>query len=123
LYDCPKSLEEFAARRRQIKCNPFSPGACTWAKILLSLQVWNLFAHGEQIMRAADCKPFVLKGQSPFKTVSEILFAATAAQEEMTHAHEKEKECAWVYLSGTGTDLDSVGDMSANYLYGDFIFY
>ena len=35
-----KSLAEFAARRRQIKCNPFSPGACTWAKILLSLQAF-----------------------------------------------------------------------------------
>ena len=44
--------------------------ACTWAKILLSLQVWNLFAFSEQIMRAADCKPFVQKGQSPFWTVS-----------------------------------------------------
>ena len=65
-----KSLAEFAARRRQIKCNPFSPGACTWAKILLSLQVWNWFAHGEPIMRAADCKPFVQKGQSPFWTDS-----------------------------------------------------
>ena len=29
---------------------------CTWAKTLLRLQVWNLFAYGEQIMRAADCK-------------------------------------------------------------------
>ena len=40
----------------------FSPGACTWAKILLSLHVWNLFAFSEQIMRAADCKPFIPKG-------------------------------------------------------------
>ena len=46
----------------------FSPGACTWAKILLSSQVWNLFAPGEQIMRAADCKPFVQKGLCPFWT-------------------------------------------------------
>ena len=30
----------------------FFAGACTWQKILLSLQVWNLFAYGEQIMRA-----------------------------------------------------------------------
>ncbi|MFR4355546.1 MAG: hypothetical protein ACLT21_12915 [Oscillospiraceae bacterium] len=44
----------------------FFAGACTWQKILLSLQVWNLVAHGEQIMRAADCKPFVQKGQRPF---------------------------------------------------------
>ena len=35
----------------------------------------------------------------------------------------KKKNALGLYLSGTGTDLDSVGDMSANYLYGDFIFY
>ena len=58
---CQKSLAEFAARRRQIKCNPFFAGACTWQKILLSLQVWNLFAFSEQIMRAADCKPLTVK--------------------------------------------------------------
>jgi hypothetical protein len=44
----------------------FFAGACTWQKTLLSLQVWNLVTHGEQIMRAADCKPFVQKGQRPF---------------------------------------------------------
>ena len=37
-------------------CESFSAGACTWQKIHLRLQVWNLFAYGEQIMRAADCK-------------------------------------------------------------------
>ena len=37
-----------------------------WVKILLSLQVWNLFAFGEQILRAADCKPFVKKGEALF---------------------------------------------------------
>ena len=47
-----------------MKCNPFFAGACTWQKILLSLQVWNLFAFSEQIMRAADCKPFVQKGSA-----------------------------------------------------------
>ena len=50
----------------------FFAGACTWQKILLSLQVWNLFAFSEQIMRAADCKPFVQKGLGPFWTVSKI---------------------------------------------------
>lgn len=40
VYICPKSLTEFAARKRQIKCSPFSPGACTRAKILLSLQAF-----------------------------------------------------------------------------------
>ena len=63
---CQKSLAEFAARRRQIKCNPFFAGACTWQKILLSLQVWNLFAFSEQIMRAADLKAFCPKRASPF---------------------------------------------------------
>ena len=43
--------------------------ACTSQKTLLSLQVWNLFAFSEQIMRAADCKPFVKKGLCPFLTV------------------------------------------------------
>ena len=69
---CQKSLAEFAARRRQNKFNPFFAAACTSQKTLLSLQVWNLFAESVQIMRAADCKPFVLKGQSPFKTVSPL---------------------------------------------------
>ena len=41
---------------QQIKSKLFSAGACTWQKIHLRLQVWNLFAYGEQIMRAADCK-------------------------------------------------------------------
>ena len=45
----------------------FFAGACTWQKILLSLQVWNLFARGGQIMRAADCKPFVQKGNALFE--------------------------------------------------------
>ena len=43
----------------------FSAGACTWPKILLRLQVWNLFAIGEQIMRVADCK-FCQKRALPF---------------------------------------------------------
>ncbi len=33
------------------------------------LKVWNLFAYGKQIMRAADCKPFVGK-MVVFSTVS-----------------------------------------------------
>jgi hypothetical protein len=57
-----KSLAEFAARRRQSKFDPFFAAACTSQKTLLSLQVWNLFAFSEQIMRAADCKPIVQKG-------------------------------------------------------------
>ncbi|MBO5170930.1 MAG: hypothetical protein J6J18_02945, partial [Oscillospiraceae bacterium] len=46
---------EFAALAAK-KIQSFSAGACTWQKIHLRLQVWNLFAYGEQIMRAADCK-------------------------------------------------------------------
>jgi hypothetical protein len=48
------------------KMESFFAGACTWQKILLSLQVWNLFAFSEQIMRAADCKPFIKKGFALF---------------------------------------------------------
>ena len=55
--------EAFTVKPRRV-CRPqaakklesFSAGACTWQKIPLRLQVWNLFAYGEQIMRAADCK-------------------------------------------------------------------
>jgi len=42
-------------------CNPFFAAACTSQKTLLGLQVWNLFAFSEQIMRAADCKPLTVK--------------------------------------------------------------
>ena len=70
LSDCQKSLAEFAALAAK-KIQSFSAGAhprvaslapsgqftfCTWQKIHLRLQVWNLFAYSEQIMRAADCK-------------------------------------------------------------------
>ena len=69
----PEVLMRLSKKPRRV-CRPqaanqvrsFSPGACTWAKILLSLQVWNLFAFGEQILRAADCKPFVKKGEALF---------------------------------------------------------
>ena len=46
---------------------PFSLATCAREKILLSLQVWNLCAAGAQIMRAADCNPFVEKS-SDFST-------------------------------------------------------
>ncbi len=54
--DCQKTASQSSPLQRRIKSNPFSTGACTWAKILIRLQVWNLFAIGGQIMRAADCK-------------------------------------------------------------------
>ena len=49
--------------------------ACTSQKTLLSLQVWNLFAFSEQIMRAADGTPFVPKGPGPFGTKNQVRFA------------------------------------------------
>ena len=67
----------FMSRKPRRVCRPqaanqmqsFLAGACTWPKILLGLQVWNLFAFSEQILRAADCKPFVQKGLCPFWTI------------------------------------------------------
>ena len=46
-------------RRKKVKS--FSQATCAAKKILLRLQVWNLCAVGAQIMRAADCSPFVKK--------------------------------------------------------------
>ena len=46
---------------RQKKVRSFSSATCAAKKILLRLQVWNLCAVGAQIMRAADCSPFVKK--------------------------------------------------------------
>ena len=43
------------------KVRSFSSATCAAKKILLRLQVWNLCALGAQIMRAADCSPFVKK--------------------------------------------------------------
>ena len=48
------------------KTKSFSAGACTWQKILLRLQVWNLSAKGRQIMRAADCKKLEKKPAGVF---------------------------------------------------------
>ena len=50
-----KSLAEFAAKGAN-KIKSFLAATCAWTKILLRLQVWNLFAISKQIMRAADCK-------------------------------------------------------------------
>ena len=47
--------------QRQKKVRSFSSATCAAKKILLRLQVWNLRAAGAQIMRAADCSPFVKK--------------------------------------------------------------
>ena len=55
-----KASQSFAAGRRK-KIQSFSPATCASEKILFRLQVWNLCAAGTQIMRAADCRPFVGK--------------------------------------------------------------
>ena len=59
--DCQKASQSLR-HKPQIRCKSFSAGACTWQKILLRLQVWNLSSEGGQIMRAADCK---LLAESP----------------------------------------------------------
>ena len=48
-------LAEFAAAAANKVKSIFDRGVYL-AKILIRLQVWNLFAMGGQIMRAADCK-------------------------------------------------------------------
>ena len=58
---CSKNLVEFRRRSGERKSRSFSPATCAAEKILLRLQVWNLCAVGAQIMRAADCSPFVKK--------------------------------------------------------------
>ena len=55
-----KNLVEFAPAGAK-KVQSFSSATCAAKKILLRLQVWNLCAGGAQIMRAADCNPFVKK--------------------------------------------------------------
>jgi len=51
-----KNASQSSLQKQRIKFNLFLAAACTWTKTLLRLQVWNLFAKGEQIMRAADCQ-------------------------------------------------------------------
>ena len=51
-----KKASQSSLRKQRIKSKSFSAAACTWTKTPHRLQVWNLFAKGEQIMRAADCK-------------------------------------------------------------------
>ena len=55
-YQTVKRASQSSLRQQRKESESFSAGACTWQKIQLRLQVWNLFAYGEQIMRAADCK-------------------------------------------------------------------
>ena len=62
-----KKASQNLQRLLKTHSNPFSAGACTWRKILHRLQVWNLFANGEQIMRAADCKNLSEKPEGVFR--------------------------------------------------------
>ena len=77
--DCPKSASQSSPPQRRIKSNPFSTGACTWAKILIRLQVWNLFAMGGQIMRTADCKNLSKSPVGDFRQPEHRRSEATAA--------------------------------------------
>ena len=61
----PRRVRPQAGR---IKSQSFSVRACTWQKIQLRLQVWNLSAAGRQIVRAADCKPLSEKPEGVFPT-------------------------------------------------------
>ena len=86
---CQKSLAEFAARRRQRDFDHFLSGrvpdrkynsGCKSSaaalcraqppKAALGAELCVLSAVSGQDVRAADCNPFVKKGQSPFLTVS-----------------------------------------------------
>ncbi|MDY2558461.1 MAG: hypothetical protein SOW29_08970, partial [Candidatus Faecousia sp.] len=65
---------------RRVRCvssekgsKSFSTAACTWAKTPLRLQVWNLFAYGEQIMRAADCKILAEKPEGVLRQANAAL--------------------------------------------------
>ena len=49
------------------KLRSFFTATCAWGKIPLRLPVWNLSVMDGQIMRAADCKPFVGKTRRVFR--------------------------------------------------------
>ena len=49
-----KNASQNFVRKGETKLNLFFAPACTKRKIQIGLQVWNLFAFREQIMRAAD---------------------------------------------------------------------
>ena len=83
-----KNLVEFAPAGAK-KVRSFSSATCAAKKILLRLQVWNLCAGGAQIMRAADCSPFVKKYY--FLTVSGPAFPFGSAGPE--------KICVCAYAS------------------------
>ena len=61
-----KASQSFLCQQK-IKSQIFSARACTWRKIHLRLQVWNLFVGNEQIMRAADCNYLAEKPEGIFR--------------------------------------------------------
>ena len=75
-----KSLAEFRRRSGERKSRSFSPATCAAEKILLGLQVWNLCAVGAQIMRAADCSPFVKKEYFLTATTPQAIACGVSAQ-------------------------------------------
>ena len=75
-----KNLVEFRRRSGERKSRSFSPATCAAEKILLRLQVWNLCALGAQIMRAADCSPFVKKEYFLTATTPQALARGVSAQ-------------------------------------------
>jgi len=54
-------------RKQKKESKSFSAGACTWQKILLRLQVWELCANGAQGVRAADCKNLAESPEGDFR--------------------------------------------------------
>ena len=81
LIACQKSLAEFAAAAAN-KMKSFSAAACTWAKILLRLQVCELFTTGEQGVRAADC---ILLSKSSVGVYCEIQVAVSQSAKKAPH--------------------------------------
>ena len=64
---CVEKASQNLPHQRQTEFKSFSTAACTWAKILLRLQVWNLFVCDEQILRAADCKNLSKSPEGDFR--------------------------------------------------------
>ena len=78
--------------------------------MLLRLQVWNLCATGTQIMRAADCKPFVGKTRRVFPTGSKSPLAncqRAFSCLNLQHFHEVERnDQAGKHDGDRGAELD-----------------
>ena len=62
-----KKASQSSPHMRRIESQSFLTAACTWAKIRIRLQVWNLFTAGKQIMRAADCNKLAEKPEGVFR--------------------------------------------------------